>query len=210
MDMTALLAFAALALTLILVPGADWAFILASGARDRVVGPAVGGIMGGYVVLGTAVVLGIGPVVAAVPMMLTVLTFAGAAYMIHLGIRTFRSAASAGALTASDVVVPAPHAYVVRGMGVSALNPKALLLFLALLPQFALARAPWPLTAQLAVLCAVYIVICGTVYVALGLAARQLIGTRPRFTVVITRVAGVSMVIVGLVLLAERVVEYVA
>ena len=40
MEPTAVLGFAAIAFALIAVPGPDWAYVLAAGARDHVVMPA--------------------------------------------------------------------------------------------------------------------------------------------------------------------------
>ncbi|MFM6974559.1 MAG: hypothetical protein ACKOXM_05460, partial [Agromyces sp.] len=45
MELATLIAFAVLAATLVAVPGPDWAFIITAGARDRVVVPAVGGVL---------------------------------------------------------------------------------------------------------------------------------------------------------------------
>jgi threonine/homoserine/homoserine lactone efflux protein len=65
MELSAVAGFALIAVTLILVPGPDWAFVLASGVRDRVVGPAVLGLMLGYAAITAVVAVGVGPVLAA-------------------------------------------------------------------------------------------------------------------------------------------------
>jgi threonine/homoserine/homoserine lactone efflux protein len=67
--------------------------------------------------------------------------------------------------------------------------------------------AGWPLTGQLAVLCALYIGICAVVYLPLGLAADRVLGARPAVAHVTTRIAGVSMVLVGAFMVAERVIH---
>ena len=51
MELSAVLGFAVVAFTLIVVPGPDWAYVLAAGARDHVVVPVVGGILLGYVMI---------------------------------------------------------------------------------------------------------------------------------------------------------------
>ena len=118
MEPTAVLGFAAVALTLIAVPGPDWAYVLAAGARDHVVAPAVCGVMAGYVLVTALVVAGVGPLVAALPAALVALTVAGAGYLVHLGIRTLRGT---GRLARADATVaPAsPGRSFVRGIGVS-------------------------------------------------------------------------------------------
>src|SRR5262245_12413783 len=40
----------------------------------------------------------------------------------------------------------------IKGLGISALNPKALLLFVALLPQFTTPAGRWPLAVQIVIL----------------------------------------------------------
>jgi threonine/homoserine/homoserine lactone efflux protein len=207
MDLSAVLGFAAVAVTLIVVPGPDWAYVLAAGARDhRVVVPGVGGILLGYMLITAVVVAGIGPLVAAVPMALGALTACGAASLTYLGVRTLRSRARidldpAVALAASRLQ------YVVRGVGVSALNPKGLLIFLTILPRFSRASAGWPLPAQLATLGAVFVGICALFYLPLGHAASRVLGARPGVAGAVTKLAGVAMIVVGVAMLAERLVE---
>jgi hypothetical protein len=62
-----LLAIAAIAATLIAIPGPDWAFILAAGARNRVVLPAAAGLVIGYALIIVVAALGVGPLVTAAP-----------------------------------------------------------------------------------------------------------------------------------------------
>jgi threonine/homoserine/homoserine lactone efflux protein len=211
MDAYLILAFAGVALTLIAVPGPDWAFMLAAGARDREVLPAVAGLMVGYLVITCGVAIGVGPLVGAVPLALDVLTFAGAAYLIYLGIAVLRHP---GAIETSDgsfrTSPPRRGRVMKKGIGVSALNPKGLLIFLAILPQFTRASQTWTLPAQLAVLGATFTLICGLFYLALGLVADRILGPRPRLAGTITMIAGVAMILIGLILVIERVVKMIS
>lgn len=171
--------------------------------------PAVAGLVIGYIVITGAVVVGVGPLVAAWPAALPVLTLFGAAYLIYLGVTILRSPGHIS--EASDVNTRRGRgAILVRGSGVSALNPKGLLIFLAILPQFTRPEASWPLAAQLAALGGVFTAICALFYLALGFAADRILGSRPRVARITARVAGTAMILVGLVLIAERVVELVA
>ncbi|MEV0155563.1 LysE family translocator [Micromonospora sp. NPDC050686] len=208
MQLSAVLAFAAIAFTLIAVPGPDWAYVLAAGARDHVVLPVVGGVMAGYVILTAIMVAGVGPLVAAAPATLTALTIAGSAYLVHLGIRVLarpggieRSGATGTALAASRL------GYLRRGMGVSALNPKGLLIFLSILPQFTRSENDWPLPMQLGALGIVFVLICAVVYIPLGHAADRVLGARPGIARRTTQLAGATMIVVGLALLGERIIE---
>lgn len=208
MDPYLVVAFAGVALTLIAVPGPDWAFILAAGARDRVVVPAVVGLMIGYSVITVAIAVGVGPLVAAAPWALVFLTLAGATYLIYLGISVLRRP---GAIKRSNedepLSRPQRRKVIAKGIGVSALNPKGLLIFLAVLPQFTRAEQSWPIAVQLAVLGAVFTLICGVFYLALGHAADRVLGSRPRVARLTTRIAGVATIIVGMVLILERVLS---
>ena len=51
----------------------------------------------------------------------------------------------------------------VKGLGVSALNPKGLLLFLALLPQFTDSHSPWPIPLQIVALGLAHTASCAAV-----------------------------------------------
>jgi threonine/homoserine/homoserine lactone efflux protein len=87
---------------------------------------------------------------------------------------------------------------------VSGLNPKGLLLFLALLPQFASRHGSWPLPAQLALLGVVFTVTCGAFYLGLGSVVRTLLVSRPWATRALTRISGGAMIVIGALLLAGR------
>jgi threonine/homoserine/homoserine lactone efflux protein len=190
---------------LIVVPGPDWAFTLASGLRDRVVYPAVGGLMIGYAILTVVVAAGVGALVAQNPVVLTVLTVVGAGYLIYLGGTLLaRPATLHGPTTADDPTASPWQRRVLAGIGVSGLNPKGLLIFLALLPQFTDPNGIWPVPAQLAVLGLVFVLSCGVFYSALGLSTRAILRTRPTVSHAVSRLSGAAMLIIGLFLLVER------
>lgn len=202
--MSAVLGFAVIAFTLIAVPGPDWAYVLAVGGRDHVVVPAVSGILAGYALITMVVVAGVGPLVAAIPAALTALTVVGAGYLVHLGVHTLRASAEVTQGDAARTPRRSSLQYLARGIGVSALNPKGLLIFLSILPQFATPRAIWPIPLQLAALGAVFIGICAVVYFAIGHTADRVLGSRPTIAWTLSRIAGTAMIVVGIALLAER------
>ncbi|WP_256862467.1 LysE family transporter [Microbispora sp. GKU 823] len=84
-------AFWGVALLLIVVPGADWAFTLSAGLRDRSVVPAVGGLVLGYGGMTVVVAAGVGAFVAENPAALTTLTVLGGGYLVLHGVRTLAS-----------------------------------------------------------------------------------------------------------------------
>jgi threonine/homoserine/homoserine lactone efflux protein len=214
-------AFWAVALLLIMVPGADWAFVLGVSLRGRSVLPAVGGLVLGYTGITIVVAAGVGAVVGRSPALLGGLTVVGGCYLIWHGATTFaRPAASArrpavpgpaapGSTAAGPIATVAPpadtgRAVMVRGLGVSALNPKGLLIFLALLPQFTNPRWSWPLTAQLGLLGLVFAASCGAFYLGLGSAARKILAARAAAARAVTRFSGAAMVVIGALLLVRH------
>ncbi|AEF40610.1 LysE family translocator [Hoyosella subflava] len=206
MSPTQVVGFWVIAVLLIALPGPDWAFTIAAGVRDRTVYPAVGGLMAGYVLLTGVVAAGVGALVAGTPAILTVLTVIGAAYLLYLGSSLLKDPGSPG-LGTEDAAEAVPWwARSLRGAGVSCLNPKALVLFLALLPQFTDPSGAWPIPVQIALLGALYIVTCGAFYSAVGAGARAVALTRPRVMRALPRVSGIAMVALGLVMLGENVV----
>lgn len=90
------------------------------------------------------------------------------------------------------------------GAGVSGLNPKVFLLFLALLPQFTDPTGAWPVAAQIVALGLVHVLSCAVVYTAAAVGARTVLRTRPGAARVVTRLSGAAMVVIGVVLLVER------
>ncbi len=220
-------AFWVVALLLIMVPGADWAFVLGVSLRGRSVLPAVGGLVLGYTGIAIVVAAGVGAVVGRSPALLGGLTVVGGCYLIWHGATTLARPAAAsarrdaaprpaapgpdapGSNAAGPVAAGAPpadtgRAVMVRGLGVSALNPKGLLIFLALLPPFTNPRWSWPLTAQLGLLGLVFAASCGAFYLGLGSAARKILAARPAAARAVTRFSGAAMVVIGALLLVRH------
>jgi threonine/homoserine/homoserine lactone efflux protein len=197
-----LAAFWAVSLLLVLVPGADWAYAIAAGLRDRSVLPAVAGLLAGYAALTAVVAAGAAAVIARSPPVLTVLTTLGAVYLLWLGITTL--AAAPAPLAAAGQCSQPWTQRAAKGAGVSGLNPKALLLFVALLPQFITSRAAWPLSSQIALLGLVHIANCAVIYISAGTAARRVLRTRPAAAGAVTRCSGAAMIAMAAILLAQH------
>jgi threonine/homoserine/homoserine lactone efflux protein len=197
-----IVAFWAVSLLLVLTPGADWAYAIGAGLRNRTIVPAVSGLLVGYAVLTVVVAAGVAALVASSPMALTVLTVAGAAYLVWLGVTILvRPAGPASAAAES------PGGWIsqlARGVGISGLNPKALLLFLALLPQFTEPAAAWPVVAQIVVLGVVHTASCAVVYTGVGIGARQVLRSRPTATRAVSRLSGFAMTCIGVALVVEQ------
>lgn len=197
MDMGAVLAFLAVDLLLVLTPGPDWAFVISAGLRDRAVVPAVSGLLIGYAGHTILVVTGLAAVLAANPKVLTAITLAGAAYLIWLGIQAMLKPArpQQDPSTGSRVLL--------RGMGIAGLNPKGFLLFLALLPQFVRPEAAWPVALQTGLLGTLHLASCAAVYLTVGLAAKAVLAAKPKAALLVSRISGIVMIMVGGLLLVS-------
>ncbi|NGP09099.1 LysE family translocator, partial [Rhodococcus sp. 14C212] len=160
-------AFWAVSFLFVLTPGADWAYAIVAGLRHRTVVPAVGGMLSGHLAMTAVVATGVAALVARSPWVLTALTAVGAAYLVWLGITMLVKPSALPQAGAEQ----APESWVrqaVKGLGTSGLNPKVLLLFLALLPQFTDTDARWPLAVQIVLLGVVHTVSCAVVYTGVG------------------------------------------
>jgi len=87
----AVVAFWGTSFLLIMTPGADWAYMITAGLRNRSVVPAASGLVLGYVALTAVVAAGVAALVARTPDVLTALTLIGAAYLIWLGVTGLRT-----------------------------------------------------------------------------------------------------------------------
>jgi threonine/homoserine/homoserine lactone efflux protein len=199
----AFLSFAGLDVLLVMTPGADWAFAMTAGLRNEGVIAAVAGLAAGYLAQVALVVVGLGALLAHNATALRIVTFAGAAYLLTLGIRVIRRPAP---ITAGQAPALSRVRSGVKGATVSGLNPKGLLLFFAILPQFVIARAAWPVQAQLAALGMFHVAACSVVYLTVALSASRLLGSRPRAARTIARLSGAAMILVAVALTAERII----
>ncbi|CAL9325190.1 LysE family translocator [Streptomyces olindensis] len=205
MNTTTLVAFLAVDLLLVFTPGADWAYAITAGLRDRSVVPAVAGLVAGYAGYTLLAVAGLVVIVANSGTLLTALTLAGAGYLVWLGWGVLRQPA---ALTASaQGAGPAGSSagrVMLKGVGTSGLNPKALLLYFSLFPQFIDPAGGWPVATQTGLLGSLHMTVCAVVYLAVGVLARTVLRTRPSAARAVTRASGALMIAIGLFLLAER------
>jgi threonine/homoserine/homoserine lactone efflux protein len=203
-DLGTAAAFWAVSVLFVITPGADWAYAITSGLRHRSVLPATGGLLAGHLVATALVAAGVGALVARTPLVLTVLTASGAAYLVWLGIGTATKPAAPHA--SGDVTSDSWIRQAVRGFAISGLNPKVLLLFLALLPQFTDSTARWPLSVQVLALGSLHVTNCAVVYTAVGVGARRVLEARPAAARAVSRFSGAAMVGIGTLLLVEQLV----
>jgi threonine/homoserine/homoserine lactone efflux protein len=194
--------FWAVTLLLIFSPGPDWAYTLGVAVGGGRVVPAVAGLVAGYVGLTLVVAAGVGAVVAGDAGVLSALSAVGGAYLLWLGVTTLRTAGHARFAAAPSAQTA--RATFFRGVGVSGLNPKGLLVFLALLPQFVDRSGQWPVAVQMLTLGVVFTVSCAVVYSGVGVFARTMLSAKPHAARAIARLSGAAMIVLGSALLVER------
>ncbi|TLM83208.1 LysE family transporter [Pseudarthrobacter sp. NamE5] len=147
------------------------------------------------------VALGVGVLVASSPVAFNAIRYAGAAYLVYLGIRQFLSRPNVEEKQAAVLRNEPAWSIFRRGLWVNLLNPKAIVFFLAFMPQFI--RPEQPLLPQYAVLTATIVAIDILVmWFFFAAAARSF----QRFTrteqgqLVLSKVFGVLFIAVGILL----------
>lgn len=139
-EVEALLAFTAAAALVTIAPGLDTALILRTAAAE---GPrramlAALGINLGCLCWGIAAGVGLGALLAASQLAYDGLRWAGALYLLYLGIKLIRAPRSAlelGESVQAGTPGPAPN-WLLRGMLTNLLNPKMGVFYVSFLPQF--------------------------------------------------------------------------
>lgn len=207
MPASLIFAFWLVSFLLVCTPGADWAYVLCSTIKHKSPVPAVAGLLMGYLGLVAIVAVGAAALIASIPGALAVLTVVGALYLIWIGVTTFLHPPQPHAATTAVPTSGASQFW--GGAGVSFLNPKALLTYLVLLPQFTEANAVFSMVVQLTLLGMVHMVNCALVYIIVGYSTRKILMSRPVATRPIGLFSGVAMVIIGLLLLGEQVMKWV-
>ena len=168
-----LLAFALLSLVLIIAPGPNVLFVISRSlmlGRAAGVGTAIGGQIGVYLQVVT-VAFGVGALVERSVAVFTLIKLAGAAYLVYLGVQAIRHRGSLGA--ALDVAAePRSFGRILRdGIVVGVSNPKAIVFFAAVLPQF-VNRSAGHVPVQMLLLGSVFVAIAVVCDSSWALAAR--------------------------------------
>lgn len=136
-DTTNLIAFALVALGMVLTPGPNMIYLV---SRSICQGPKAGLISLGGVALGFVVYLllaafGITAIVMAVPFAYDALRIAGAAYLLWLAWQAIRPGGRSP-FQVRELPPDSPMRLFIMGLLTNLLNPKAAVLYLSLLPQF--------------------------------------------------------------------------
>ncbi|MQM25095.1 LysE family translocator [Glycomyces albidus] len=184
------------------VPGPDFAMVVRNtvlSGRGSGMWTAVG-IGLGIVVWIVATSIGLAALLAASAVAFTAVKLAGAAYLVYLGVRSIITAVKERRRPAADIELDramSRWAAFRSGLLCNLLNPKAVVLFTALMPQFIGNGEDWPVIAELA---AVGMAVCAGFYLLLAnlIGLLRTVLERPRVRAWINGATGAVMVALGL------------
>jgi threonine/homoserine/homoserine lactone efflux protein len=191
--------FVVASLAVIVTPGPDNIYVLTRGvAQGREVALASAwGMCSGLLFHTSLAALGLSAILASSAMAFSVVKYAGAAYLIYLGITALLSKegfdASPGEETGAKL-----RQYFIKGLTMNLLNPKVAVFFLAFLPQFA---NPSGTVLRLVVLGLVFALLSVVVFSAIALFSGLLgdrLGSNPRYVTALRWLTGCVLVGLGL------------
>ena len=200
------------AMVIILAPGPSVLFVIARAiawGRATAVFTVAGNVTGAFS-LSVFVALGLGPVLERSELAYIAVQWGGGVYLMYLGIEAIwkRSVHAADMANQGDIA-PSIRRSVRDGFWVGALNPKGVVFFAAVLPQF-IDRERGSITAQLIFLGAVFAVLAfvsdGSWGVLAGTARNWLATDSKRLEKLRAR-GGVIMILLGLQVLVSAIVS---
>lgn len=149
------------AMVIILAPGPSVLFVIARAiawGRKTAVFTVAGNVTGAFS-LSVFVALGLGPILQRSELAYNAVQWAGGLYLIYLGIDAIRKRAiHAADMTTQGDIAPTVRRSIRDGFWVGALNPKGVVFFAAVLPQF-IDRERGSVTAQLILLGAIFAIL---------------------------------------------------
>lgn len=198
-------AFAVASAVLLAIPGPTVLLVIsyALGHGRRAAWSTVAGVTLGDFTSMTTSLLGLGAVLATSATLFTTLKWAGAIYLVYLGVRLWRVPVPD---TARDAVTPItrPGRILLHAYAVTALNPKSIVFFIAFLPQFLDHRSP--VLPQLVVFEVTFLTMAmlgALTYSLLASAAGRTI-RRPRVQRLVNRTGGGLLIGAGALAVAWR------
>lgn len=192
------LTFVAASTALLLIPGPTVFLVLSyalSKGRSVATASAAGVALGDLIAM-TASLVGLGALVLASATLFMVLKWAGAAYLIYLGISLIRSAPTGGLTLPQTKDITARSVFGHTAL-VTALNPKSIAFFIAFVPQFI--DPSQPLVPQFVILISTFVVLAAINALAYALAADRLRSwiERPSIIGWLTRAGGATLIGMG-------------
>ena len=200
-----LIGFALAAWGLILIPGPSMLFVIGrSLSLGRIGGllSVVGNAAGAFVI-SLAVALGLGVVLEQSFVVFTVVKVAGAVYLVYLGIQTIRHRAEGNVTDGAPLPVKSRLRTLGEGFLVGITNPKIIVFFIAVLPQFVVPSAG-SVPLQLGIFGAMFVAIAlisDSVWALVAGSARDWFAKSPKRIARLRGTGGVMMIGLGVAVL---------
>jgi threonine/homoserine/homoserine lactone efflux protein len=205
-DSHALASFSVAALILIVVPGPSVLFVVSRGValgRRAAVVTAMGNAVGIYLQV-VAVALGVGAVIERSVALLSAIRLVGAAYLVYLGVQALRHRRALASVLDVGAATPERRSLALEGFVVGASNPKWIVFFTAILPQF-IDPAGAPVALQMLALGAIAVgiaVVSDSVWGMVAGTARSWLARSPRRLEALGGAGGLTMIGLGVRLAA--------
>jgi threonine/homoserine/homoserine lactone efflux protein len=200
------------AMVIILAPGPSVLFVIARAiawGRKTAVFTVLGNVSGSFV-LSTFVAFGLGPILQRSDLAYTAVQWGGGLYLVYLGIDAIRHrTVHAADMRNQGDIAPSIRRSIRDGFWVGALNPKAIVFYAAVLPQF-IDRDRGHITAQLILLGAIFSILAFISDGSWGLlagTARQWLATDPKRLEKLRATGGAIMIILGISVLIAAIVS---
>jgi threonine/homoserine/homoserine lactone efflux protein len=209
MNPETILAYAAVAIIAVLSPGPAILLALRNGiafGMRAVVWSSLGNVSGLFC-LSSAAMLGLGLLLKSSAVLFSLLKLVGAMYLFYMGVRHLLGRTSVMAVQTSEgknVEAPKPHQLFREAFLIAVTNPKPILFFTALFPQFISTNSP--LLPQFFILTGVFMTLSFIAllgYAMVAARARALL-LRPLFARWVNRVVGVVFISFAAALLTLR------
>ena len=205
--------FVLASVAIILVPGPSVMFVIARAVawgRITALLTALGNALG-MLLLSVFIAIGLGPLLQRYELLLIVVQVLGGMYLIHLGIDAWRHKQEhADDMVKIEEVKPSNYQILRQGFTVGALNPKALVFFSAVFPQF-VDPDVGSITIQLLFLGAIFtalaLILDGTWGVLVGSSRDWFVTSRNRL-VFLRTVGAVVMMALGVGVMIPIILDY--
>ncbi|MEP3639756.1 MAG: LysE family translocator [Paracoccaceae bacterium] len=199
------LTFAAASTALLILPGPTLLMVLSyalTQGRRVAIASALGVATGDFIAMSLSVI-GLGALFLASATAFTILKWAGAIYLIYLGLRMLRTPADQSALVDKPSNTTAIKVF--RDLtAVTALNPKSNTFFIAFVPQFISPEAPF--APQAAILVGTFVAIAAVNALVFALSANAMRSrmTRPSVQNWLSKCGGLTLIGMGLLTMTLR------
>ena len=199
-------------MVIILAPGPSVLFVIARAiawGRATAVFTVAGNVTGAFS-LSVFVALGLGPILQRSELAYIAVQWGGGLYLVYLGVDAIRKrSAHAADMTNQGEIAPTIRRSIRDGFWVGALNPKGVVFFAAVLPQF-IDREQGSVTAQLILLGAIFSILAFVSDGSWGMlagTARNWLATDTKRLERLRATGGIIMIILGISVLISAIVS---